>query len=98
MSSLLAPVSLRDTLAAKLKQYGAKAPDTGNDITNPFPFNLMFKTSIGPRGDLVGYLRPEVRRERAGWHVAHGCRMRERFYVPSEHVLSTYIGVVVDGI
>ena len=42
------------------QKYGCKAPDTGNDISPPFAFNLMFKTSIGPRGDMVGYLRPET--------------------------------------
>lgn len=36
------------------------APDTKNDISDPFPFNLMFKTSIGPKGDFVGYMRPET--------------------------------------
>lgn len=29
-----------------LTKYGVKAPETGNDISSPFPFNLMFKTSI----------------------------------------------------
>ena len=43
-----------------IQKYGCKAPDTGNDISPPFAFNLMFKTSIGPRGDMVGYLRPET--------------------------------------
>ncbi|CEL98366.1 unnamed protein product [Vitrella brassicaformis CCMP3155] len=38
---------------------GIKSPD-GNGFSTPFPFNLMFKTSIGPKGDLVGYLRPET--------------------------------------
>ncbi|PSC72809.1 Glycyl-tRNA synthetase family [Micractinium conductrix] len=47
-------------LGAALTQYGVKSPDTKNDISPPFPFNLMFKTSIGPRGDMVGYLRPET--------------------------------------
>lgn len=50
----------RAELGEKLTEYGAKAPDTGNDITEPFPFNLMFKTSIGPKGDITGYLRPET--------------------------------------
>lgn len=49
-----------DTLGAALKEYGVKAPDTKNDISDPFAFNLMFKTSIGPKSDLVGYLRPET--------------------------------------
>ena len=47
-------------LGDALTAYGVKAPDTKNDISAPFPFNLMFKTSIGPRGDQVGYLRPET--------------------------------------
>lgn len=54
-----------DELSAKqlgdaLTAYGVKSPDTKNDISTPFPFNLMFKTSIGPKGDQVGYLRPET--------------------------------------
>ena len=40
--------------------YGAKSPTTQNNLTKPFPFNLMFKTSIGPEGTAVGYLRPET--------------------------------------
>lgn len=47
-------------LGTALTKYGIKAPETNNDISAPFPFNLMFKTSIGPKGDLVGYLRPET--------------------------------------
>ena len=47
-------------LGAALTAYGVKAPDTKNDISEPYAFNLMFKTSIGPRGDMVGYLRPET--------------------------------------
>lgn len=29
-------------------------------LTEPYPFNLMFTTSIGPTGKHVGYLRPET--------------------------------------
>ena len=47
-------------LGDALTRYGVAAPETGNPISAPFPFNLMFKTSIGPRGDTVGYLRPET--------------------------------------
>lgn len=42
-------------LAEKLRKYNAKAPDTGNAITDPFPFNLMFSTQIGPTGKYKGY-------------------------------------------
>jgi len=47
-------------LTAALRKYHATAPDTGNPITDPAPFNLMFQTSIGPTGDVVGFLRPET--------------------------------------
>ncbi|MEW5306522.1 MAG: hypothetical protein WDW36_008980 [Sanguina aurantia] len=50
----------QDSMAVALKEYEVKSPDTKNDISDPYPFNLMFKTSIGPRGDMVGYMRPET--------------------------------------
>lgn len=43
-----------------MKEAGVKAMDTGNDVSDPFPFNLMFETSIGPAGNLRGFLRPET--------------------------------------
>ncbi len=36
-----------------------KSP-AGNDIGEPFPFNLMFRTTIGPEGHSIGFLRPET--------------------------------------
>lgn len=42
-----------------LVKYGCKAP-SGQPYGPSFPFNLMFKTSIGPEGTAVGYLRPET--------------------------------------
>jgi len=41
-------------LAEQLKKYDAKSPETGNEITDPFPFNLMFSTQIGPTGKFKG--------------------------------------------
>ncbi|XP_034717548.1 glycine--tRNA ligase-like isoform X2 [Etheostoma cragini] len=41
-------------------KYNVKSPSTGNDLTPPISFNLMFKTSIGPGGNMPGYLRPET--------------------------------------
>ena len=32
----------------------------GNPLSDPFPFNLMFQTSIGPASQLKAYLRPET--------------------------------------
>jgi glycyl-tRNA synthetase len=42
-----------------LTKYDCKGP-SGEAYTPSFPFNLMFKTSIGPEGTSVGYLRPET--------------------------------------
>lgn len=42
-----------------LLTYGCKASN-GEPYSPSFPFNLMFKTSIGPEGTSVGYLRPET--------------------------------------
>ena len=42
-----------------LKKYGVKSPE-GNDFTASFPYNLMFRTLIGPEGTSVAYLRPET--------------------------------------
>ncbi|XP_032257738.1 glycine--tRNA ligase [Phoca vitulina] len=40
--------------------YNVKSPMTGNDLSPPVSFNLMFKTFIGPGGNMPGYLRPET--------------------------------------
>mmetsp|Transcript_5064 Transcript_5064/g.14692 ORF Transcript_5064/g.14692 Transcript_5064/m.14692 type:complete len:711 (-) Transcript_5064:177-2309(-) len=42
-----------------LLKYECKGP-SGEAYSPSFPFNLMFKTSIGPEGTSVGYLRPET--------------------------------------
>lgn len=42
------------------KKFNAKAPETGNELTPSYPFNLMFSTSIGPTAKLPGFLRPET--------------------------------------
>lgn len=43
-----------------LTELEVVASDTGNPISEPFSFNLMFGTPIGPSGKLHGYLRPET--------------------------------------
>ena len=48
-----------EELDALLVQYECKGP-SGEAFSPSFPFNLMFKTSIGPEGTAVGYLRPET--------------------------------------
>uniref|UniRef100_A0AAQ5XT20 glycine--tRNA ligase n=1 Tax=Amphiprion ocellaris TaxID=80972 RepID=A0AAQ5XT20_AMPOC len=47
-------------LADLFVKYNVKSPSTGNDLTPPTSFNLMFQTSIGPGGNMPGYLRPET--------------------------------------
>ena len=50
----------KEELTKIFKDYDIKSPDTGNALTEPEPFNLMFKTDIGPAGNLTGFLRPET--------------------------------------
>ncbi|XP_052826299.1 glycine--tRNA ligase isoform X1 [Octopus bimaculoides] len=50
----------KDDMRDCMRQYAMKSPVSGNDLTDPMEFNLMFATSIGPTGQLKGYLRPET--------------------------------------
>lgn len=38
-----------------MKKYNMKSPITGNDLSEPIEFNLMFATQIGPSGLIKGY-------------------------------------------
>ncbi|KMS95668.1 hypothetical protein BVRB_006030 [Beta vulgaris subsp. vulgaris] len=49
-----------EELGAKIKEFGITAPDTKNPLSDPYPFNLMFQTSIGPSGVSSGFMRPET--------------------------------------
>ncbi|KAI3875818.1 hypothetical protein MKX03_023741 [Papaver bracteatum] len=49
-----------EQLSSKIKEYGIVAPVTKNPLYDPYPFNLMFQTSIGPSGMIPGYMRPET--------------------------------------
>ncbi|KAI9187125.1 hypothetical protein LWI28_024722 [Acer negundo] len=49
-----------EELGAKIKEYGITAPYTKNPLSDPYLFNLMFTTSIGPSGLIAGYMRPET--------------------------------------
>ncbi|EDV97147.1 glycine--tRNA ligase [Drosophila grimshawi] len=50
----------KQELADVLAKYNIKSPLTGNDLSEPIEFNLMFATQIGPTGLVKGYLRPET--------------------------------------
>lgn len=43
-----------------LRKYDVKSPITGNEVSDAIEFNLMFSTSIGPSGNVKGFLRPET--------------------------------------
>ncbi|ORZ17136.1 glycyl-tRNA synthetase [Absidia repens] len=47
-------------LADIMKKFDIRSPETGNELSVPQEFNLMFDSSIGPTGQLKGYLRPET--------------------------------------
>jgi len=46
--------------SAIIDEFKIKSPLTGNDLTEPIEFNLMFQTHIGPSGVIKGFLRPET--------------------------------------
>lgn len=50
----------KEELMGVFEKYGIKAPDSGNELSEPFEFNLMFPVPIGPFGFISGYLRPET--------------------------------------
>ena len=49
-----------DELAAALRRFDVRAPDTNHPVSAPYSFNLMFQTQIGPTGTIPAYLRPET--------------------------------------
>ncbi|KAI8913173.1 hypothetical protein BC831DRAFT_490331 [Entophlyctis helioformis] len=49
-----------DDLAKLISDLEIRAPETGNEVTKPVLFNLMFDTQIGPTGQFKGFLRPET--------------------------------------
>ncbi|GAU98420.1 hypothetical protein RvY_09572 [Ramazzottius varieornatus] len=50
----------KDGFATAVKRWKMKSPITGNDLSEPVEFNLMFGVSIGPTGLVRGFLRPET--------------------------------------
>jgi glycyl-tRNA synthetase len=53
------PVTLEET-ARVLKERDVRCPNDRGPLSEPFPFNLMFRTTIGPGSRRTGYLRPET--------------------------------------
>lgn len=45
----------KEEMAAIMKKFDMRSPLTGNELTEPIEFNLMFGTQIGPSGTIKGY-------------------------------------------
>lgn len=43
-----------EQMSAVVSKFNMKSPTTGNDLSEPVDFNLMFATEIGPTGDQKG--------------------------------------------
>jgi len=50
----------KEEITEVFRKYDIRSPESGNTLTAPEPFNLMFPTPIGPAGLIQGYLRPET--------------------------------------
>ncbi|KAF2755549.1 glycyl-tRNA synthetase [Pseudovirgaria hyperparasitica] len=49
-----------EALGELIKRFDIRNPDGNNEVQPPIPFNLMFKSSIGPSAAAPVYLRPET--------------------------------------
>ncbi|MDG6219959.1 MAG: glycine--tRNA ligase [Candidatus Thermoplasmatota archaeon] len=50
----------QEELDSALKRHGIKCLRCGGSLGSPEPFNLMFRTTIGPGKGKIGYIRPET--------------------------------------
>ena len=48
------PLLTKEELKEMFKRFDVKSPITGNDLSDPVDFNMMFKSEIGPTGDNPG--------------------------------------------
>ncbi|KAL7421097.1 Glycine--tRNA ligase 1, mitochondrial [Cryptotrichosporon argae] len=60
-------------LGELIRKHAIRNPDTGNEVSEPVEFNLMFESNIGPTGQIKGYLRPET----AQGHFVNFARLLE---------------------
>jgi glycyl-tRNA synthetase len=49
-----------DALAELIRRHDIRNPENNNEVLPPVPFNLMFKSTIGPSAAAPVYLRPET--------------------------------------
>lgn len=50
----------KDEMEQFMKKHQVRCPDCGGELGSIFDFNAMFRTTIGPGTQRVGYLRPET--------------------------------------
>lgn len=50
----------QEELRSAIMEFNITSPSTGNPLSEPNEFNLMFPTNIGPGKQVSGYLRPET--------------------------------------
>lgn len=60
-------------LGELVRKFNITNPTTGNELTEPVEFNLMFESNIGPTGHIKGFLRPET----AQGHFVNFARLLE---------------------
>ncbi|MBC7109922.1 MAG: glycine--tRNA ligase [Archaeoglobi archaeon] len=49
-----------EIIEREIREGGISCPECGGELSNVYYFNLMFRTTIGPEGERIGYLRPET--------------------------------------
>ncbi|MDI6888537.1 MAG: glycine--tRNA ligase [Methanocellales archaeon] len=52
--------STRAGVAKLIKTHDIRCPECGGELGDVRTFNLMFRTTIGPSSERIGYLRPET--------------------------------------
>lgn len=50
----------KDEMERFVREHGVRCPECNGEFGKIFDFNTMFRTTIGPGGRRIGYLRPET--------------------------------------
>ncbi len=85
-----------EEMGAIMKEFNMKSPITGNDLSEPMEFNLMFQTSIGPTGTVKGFLRPETAQVRETEPVFWICLLQVNLAPLKNCLLSFLQGIFVN--
>ena len=54
------PPATIEEISKLIKERDVRCPNDKSVLSEPFPFNLMFRTTVGPGTRRAGYLRPET--------------------------------------